>query len=78
MSQALGLVLQMLTTVCSKHRAVWPADSNDRDRDYNGSNDKAQIPINDSLRAISHLTLSRPVCLRQVFIHCGTNQLLSI
>ena len=59
MSQTLGLVLQMLTTVCSKHRAVWPADSNDRGRDYNGSKDKAQIPINDNLRAITHLTFSR-------------------
>lgn len=39
----------MLTTVYSKHKAVWQPDFNDWDRDYNGSKEKAQIHINDNL-----------------------------
>lgn len=48
LSQTQRLVLQMLTAVCSKHKAVWHADFNDWDRDYNASKEKAQIHINDN------------------------------
>lgn len=35
--QTPGLLLQMLTTVCSKHEAVWPDELNDWDKDVSGS-----------------------------------------
>lgn len=34
--QTPGLLLQMLTTVCSKHEAVWPDELNDWDKDVSG------------------------------------------
>lgn len=62
-SQTQSLVLQMLTAVCSTHKAVWHADFNDWDRDYNASKEKAQncfFPFIFSLYLCEHAYVHVP------------------